>query len=264
MIPKRDLTHALALLETDLLPHVVTLKMLHNYSGSMRIRLAEGEEGWALYSYLPIAVSEWDRKAYPTADAVVFLDGPNMKAKLALLSELPEGTLVLKTGDENLKQRLDVSPITRKATEYRSFTTEAAVSNVRLGPGILHSSQLDEPVSTLIERNGYEPQELRRYFSGGAEWFGIREQGRFTSVCFVHQNYAKVWEIAGVYTEPECRGRGLARKTVAAALVYLRSQDLIPRYQVRWDNAASISLAKSSGLVEFLRVNHYLIVQGSQ
>ncbi len=87
----------------------------------------------------------------------------------------------------------------------------------------------------------------------------MKEAGALVSACFVYQNYGRAWEIAGVYTTPENRGKGLARKTVSAALVHLLAHKLIPRYQVKWDNRASISVARACGLVEFLRVNHYVV-----
>jgi RimJ/RimL family protein N-acetyltransferase len=113
----------------------------------------------------------------------------------------------------------------------------------------------------MIGLNGYEPQELSRYFSAGALWFGVQEKSRFLSVCFIYQNHDRVWEIAGVYTDPNFRGKGLEKKVVTASLQYLLSGHLIPRYQAKWDNIASIRLAKSLGLVEFLKVSNYLIAK---
>src|SRR5690349_10944473 len=99
MTPETDLARALALLETNVLSHVATLKMLHNHGASMSVRVVEGVAGWATLSYLPVAVSEWDRKAYPSARAVIFLDGTDEQEKLSLLHDLPAETLVIKTGD---------------------------------------------------------------------------------------------------------------------------------------------------------------------
>jgi hypothetical protein len=46
---------------------------------------------------------------------------------------------------------------------------------------------------------------------------------------------------------------------VSAALKYLSVLGLVPRYQARSDNYASISLAQSCGLVEFLQMDHYIV-----
>jgi RimJ/RimL family protein N-acetyltransferase len=117
----------------------------------------------------------------------------------------------------------------------------------------------DSHAWSFFGNNGYETAELERHFRNGARWFGAEADGHIASACFVFQNYGQVWEIAGVYTEPKYRHRGLARKAVASALSYLRSQRLIIRYQAKWNNLASIRLAREAGLTEFLTVNHYRI-----
>ena len=100
---------------------------------------------------------------------------------------------------------------------------------------------------------------MERYFRDGARWFGAEAEGQLASACFAFQNYGDVWEIGGVYTEPRHRRKGLARRVVGSALAYLLSRRLTPRYQVKWDNLASIQLARGAGLKEFLTVNHYRI-----
>ncbi len=79
------------------------------------------------------------------------------------------------------------------------------------------------------------------------------------SACFVFQNYKQIWEIAGVSTQPDFRRQGLGSIIVSGALKYLSGSGLVPRYQVRWDNHASIRLAKSCGLIEFLQLDHYIL-----
>jgi RimJ/RimL family protein N-acetyltransferase len=101
--------------------------------------------------------------------------------------------------------------------------------------------------------------ELAQYFRNGAKWFGIEEGGRLASACFVFENYRQVWEVAGVNAHPDFRRRGLAKRVVEAALVYLVRSGLVPRYQAIWDNQPSLALAKSCGLTEFLRMEHYLV-----
>jgi len=225
----------------------------------MKVRIIRTGAGWATMAELPVADSEWDRNAYPSADAVIFIDGTDEKAKEDFLRNLPRRTFVCKTGEEKLKAFLDGWPTARKTTEYRSFTSPGAEARGVVPPVSIHSPVLIDAVSGLIQRNGYQPEELTRYFANGAEWFGMKQGNEIASVCFVYQNYGRVWEVAGVYTVPEARRKGLGKQVVAAALDWLESGRLIPRYQVKWDNAASIELAKSCGLVQFLSVNHYVI-----
>ena len=93
--------------------------------------------------------------------------------------------------------------------------------------------------------------------SGRAFVCALEEDGEPRSLCFAFENYQKVWEIGGVLTPPEHRGRGLAARVVRTALNELQRRALIPRYQVSEDNLPSIRLATSIGLREFLRISHY-------
>jgi ribosomal protein S18 acetylase RimI-like enzyme len=119
--------------------------------------------------------------------------------------------------------------------------------------------KLTEEAARLFAGNGYERAELDDFFRRGAVWFGLKEGGRLVSACFVYPNCASVWEIASVWTEAECRGRGFAKTVVLTALDFLAGRGLTPRYHVRSDNRASIALARSCGLVEFLKFDHYFV-----
>ncbi len=79
---------------------------------------------------------------------------------------------------------------------------------------------------------------------------------RHHTACFVFQNFGRVWEIAGVHTEPGHRRRGLGACVVGAALRHLLAAGALPRYQTSATNDASLALARSIGLVEFLRIEH--------
>ena len=47
---------------------------------------------------------------------------------------------------------------------------------------------------------------------------------------------------------------------VSGALKYLAPAGVVPRCHTRSDNHASLSLAKSCGLIEFLQMHHYLVL----
>jgi ribosomal protein S18 acetylase RimI-like enzyme len=78
------------------------------------------------------------------------------------------------------------------------------------------------------------------------------------SVCFAFESYGKVWEIGGVVTRPDQRGRGLGARVVGAALDELARRGLLARYQVHEENTASIRLAEALGMRLLLRLTHYL------
>jgi len=70
-----------------------------------------------------------------------------------------------------------------------------------------------------------------------------------------------VWEIGGVATEPEFRRRRLAAAVVHVGVNHLLSLDRLPRYQVAARNQASVQLARSAGLQEFIRIEHYVTAE---
>jgi len=110
---------------------------------------------------------------------------------------------------------------------------------------------------TEFDRKNYP--ELDDAFQHGARAFAVRRQGRVTSACFVYPNFETIWEVAGVFTQPEYRGQGHAKSVVSAALRYLATANRQARYQTTADNTASLRLASSLGLEEFLRVAHVAI-----
>jgi RimJ/RimL family protein N-acetyltransferase len=248
---------ACALLEKEPLKHLVTLKILNGYSEYMRLRLIRDADQWALLSLLPAERSEWDKKAYPDADLIVLIDGNNETFKAIHLDSLPRGCLIIKTGDQRLKDALSTFPGLRQTMAFTSFTTPEGwfPPEGRLSVGRLQTP--DPDAFTMFQRNGYDPEELDRYFANGACWFSRFSESTLASACFIFQNHASVWEIAGVHTLVEFRNRGYGKSVVLAALGYLHNAGLIPRYQAKSDNAASIALARSCGMREFITVGHY-------
>nr|WP_280636984.1 GNAT family N-acetyltransferase [Rhizobium sp. 16-449-1b] len=78
------------------------------------------------------------------------------------------------------------------------------------------------------------------------------------SLCFVFRNYGAVWEIGGVYTAENSRGRGFAGKVVRTALAELAKRNMLSRYQVSADNSASIRVAEKLGMQRFMTLTHHL------
>ncbi len=259
MSSDRDPAGFLPRLSADRLRHIVTLKMLHLYGDQVQVVPLEDASGWALMTLLPTQISDFDRHTYPTTELVVLIDGSSIKNKIELLQGLPDAPLVVKTYDEPIKLYLRSQFQAEPALSFISFTATGAPPQVSTPIEVIESTTPDDEATRLFSYNGYEPAELARYFADGARWFGIREGGRLISVCLVYRNFETVWEIAGVYTEPDRRAQGHARNVVRAALAHLLASGLIPRYVVRFDNTASIRVAEAVALKEFLRVDHYLV-----
>ena len=89
-------------------------------------------------------------------------------------------------------------------------------------------SQITAEALNMIMRNGYSETDIRNYFDNGAKWFGIKMGNQIQSICFIYQNYANLWEIAGVRTLEGAGNKGYAKKVVTAALKYLLDQNLCP------------------------------------
>jgi len=256
---KSDRATILSLLRSDCLRHIVTLKMLSLYGDHVQTILSEDDGGWALMSLLPTRVSDFDRRIYPNTTLVVLMDGTSHEAKLRLLNNMPAEHMVVKTYDESVKDRLLNRFQAKPALSFVSYTALSPHASHSTPAGVCESSVPDGEITPIFGHNGYEPAELSRHFADGARWFGVRDHGRIVSACFVFRNFETVWEIGGVFTEPDHRRRGHARKVVTGALNHLLASGFSPRYQVRSDNTESIRLAETIGLKEFLRMDHYLV-----
>lgn len=257
---ERDLVQSR--LQGDVLRHIVTLKMLRLFGGVIDLRFAQDAQGWALLTLLPVRVSDFDRRTYPDAESVALVDGTSDTLKERLLEGLPRVRLVIKTYDESVRQfalnRLRAS----KARSYISFSRPGGANPGAEPSGIVESGTLVPEIARMLAKNGYFAEELAGHFSAGARWFAVREGEANISAGFVFPNFEPVWEIGGLYTEPDRRRQGHARSVVAAALGHLAARGSIPRYQVRSDNVESIRLAEAAGLQEFLRMDHFLADPG--
>ena len=146
----------------------------------------------------------------------------------------------------------------RRMTAYTSYTTPTGYQ-VAPAAGVVVSDRLDERSYALYRTQGYGRAEVAHYFAGGQARSFTRYRGeRPIAGCFTYQNYGQVHEIAGVYTVPEARRQGHGRAVVSSALKNLSSRKLVPRYQVREDNAASVHLAETMGLKPFVTTTHWL------
>ena len=248
---KPPITEVRRLLEEDPMRNLVTLKMLTCYPGAMDFELVREEERWALLSLLEVGASAWDRKTYPACKYAAFINGNDSDKMVQLLARLPNEDLVFKTTDDVVREWLVQMRGGTKVMAFHSFTSEAKSGADSSDEQIMPSGDYDEAAWKMFRANGYVDEELAEYFQNGAKWFGIEENGQLASACFVFENYQRIWEIAGVYTEPDYRRRGLAKRVVEAALVHLAHAGLVPRYQARWDNHPSLSLARACGLYQF-------------
>jgi GNAT superfamily N-acetyltransferase len=219
------------------------------------VRSLRTAEHWALATILPVHVSDYDQRTYPTANYIVLLDGSSSVAMMDLVAAVPRGEVILKTSSEHVASRAVADLGGRIMRRYISYTLPSGMP-LAMVDSPLQGTALTPELANVFAEAGYARSELEKYFQHGARWFARRQGSQLVSACFVYENFETIWEVAGVFTRPDFRRQGLASSVVTAALRQLSAANLRARYQVSADNAASLSLAMNLGLEEFLRVTH--------
>jgi GNAT acetyltransferase len=106
------------------------------------------------------------------------------------------------------------------------------------------------PVDTLhlLERNfrGWTTAEI----PGRAPILAVMDGGYAVSVCFCARS-SEIAAEAGVETAASFRGRGFAPRVTAAWAAAIRASGRIPLYSTSWGNAASLTVARKLGLVQY-------------
>jgi len=246
---------AVDVLAPEPLRHIVLLKQLLAFPDHVRVHRASGAAGAAMLVALDVAVSAYDRQAYPGAAiaAFMFSDGPELTA--ALLQHLPrDGGIVFK-----LPHDADLAPIAAhysliRRTAFISFT---AAGGYAPDPGVLVTSQPGDTAFELFEEQGHERSWLEPMLRTGRAFGCLLGDRETASACIAFENHEAVWEVGGVVTAPSERRKGFAARVVRTALAELAVRGLTPRYQVEEHNEASLQLARAIGLVPFLTLVHY-------
>jgi GNAT superfamily N-acetyltransferase len=250
-----------AYLNTDRLKYLVHLKFLHLYHACIAQHYIQVDDGAAvLLSYRTQDIF-WDAKLYPFADFVLMPTATTPAAAAALLTYVrqdfpPQPPLVIKFCDEITKAAFAANYALQFADAYISYTarTDAVFP---LPPQVVVANHLSEDCAALYLLNGFNRNELAKYFTNGATCFTIYEADQVVCTCLVYQNFDNIWEIGGVHTVELARRRGYAKLVVQAALHTLLAQGRIPRYLVSAMNTPSIQLAECLGMQPCLRFEHY-------
>lgn len=244
-------------------PHLMTLKTLTVYPDGCSAVLYRNGSRWACRTELGTAHSAWNLAKYPRAESIIMLDGNEPELLHLAISEASSPRVVFKVHDEWSRGHFGGSPDYELAATYVSYTWphhDAFAGNVAESSGVEHHWEFSDQSMALFAKNGYTAKEVRSHISRGASWFGHSVSGNYVSACIVFPNYRSIWEIGGVYTERGYRRQGYARVVVGAALQYLRSHRLTPRYQFLATDEPSRALARSLGLTGALTVDHYISV----
>lgn len=257
MIAIRDRSEIIERLGADPLGNVVLLKHLQAYPQHTRAFQRRSPAGLATLVLLDTAASEYDRKTYPTAACAALIRSDDNALTEALLGELPtDNGIVFKLGStaehDVVQQRY---PLARK-TSFLSFTSSERI------PGrdrVIVGESATDAMYALYRTQDHERGWLSPLLTSRRAFTCMIGSGdEPLSVCFAFESYGQVWEIGGVVTRPDQRGRGLGTHVVGAALYELTRRGLMARYQVHEDNIASIRLAESLAMKPLLRLIHYL------
>jgi RimJ/RimL family protein N-acetyltransferase len=251
---------AIRILAQDPLRHIVLLKHLEAFPENTRTHHASGNNGHATLVLLETAASYYDQRTYPMTNAVALISSDTPELTQTLLEFVPRGVGVVFKLSRDADHRVVASQFAvRRTTSVQSFT---AWSGFDHDAQVSITRQPDNAVFDLFEahhpRAWLEPLlEARRVFA-----CVLRQNEQQLAICFAFENYGRVWEIGGVFTPPEHRGKGHAACVVRTALAELARHDLLPRYQVHEENTPSIRLAESIGLQRFLTITHFLHTPG--
>lgn len=232
------------------------LKQLIAYPDHVRAFRATGPEGAATLVMLDVSASAYDRETYPQAEVAAFVESDHPRLTAALMAHVPRGVGVV----FKLSRLADLAPVAaqfavERRTAFVSFTSTAAFAPVA---GVTVTSSPGDASFPLFATQGHDRTWLEPLLRAGKAFACVLERdGEALSVCFAFENFGRIWEIGGVVTPPARRKQGFAALVVRAALAELTRRGLAPRYQVEEDNAASIALARSVGLVPFTTITHY-------
>ena len=253
-----QLQRAVEVLEHDPLKNIVLLKTLHYYSHVIRCHFYEGPEGFGVLLLVTGEASFFDRRNYPGTDHVVFIATTGSVALPELIRHIPRGErLLFKLMDPGHLARVRRFFSLERVNAFVSYTapmdTGFASSN-----DVAVSGLPDRACMDIYTAMGHSPDELSKYFqSGQACSFTVYEGEKPLASCFTFRNYREIYEIAGVYTDPDHRRKGLARRVVGAGLHHLGRAGLKARYQAQENNRASILLAESMGLRHVVTYEHW-------
>ncbi|MBN9450874.1 MAG: GNAT family N-acetyltransferase [Bosea sp.] len=257
MIAIRDRGEIVEWLAAEPLANVVLLKHLHAFPRHARAVQYRSQARTATLVLLDTAASDYDRKTYPTMAHAALIRSDDAALTEALLAELPaDGGIVFKlcsAAEHDVVQRR--YPLIRR-TSFLSFTSPAHISD---RDGVIVTNRATDAMYALYQTQDHARDWLSPLLaSGSAFTCMIGSDDQPLSVCLAFESHGEVWEIGGVVTRPDQRGRGLGARVVGAALDELARRRLLARYQVHEDNIASIRLANALGMRSLLRLTHYL------
>ncbi|CAG7620474.1 hypothetical protein PAESOLCIP111_02276 [Paenibacillus solanacearum] len=252
------------LLRNHRMENISLLKMIEAYGPAISCSVVERGAEWGMLLALPTKQSAFDLAKYPGTASVIFLSGSHAPILNELLDQVPQDKPLVFKVQHPLYKALVESKF--QVSSVRSFISYSCAEPLTAADDaeVREEAAVHDELLLLWRQNGYSEQELRRMFAGGARSFTLYRGSIPVSTCIVFCNDDPVWEVGGVFMCEEHRGNGYAKKVVSRAINSLLRRNLIPRYQVVHDNAASIHVAESLGLKKAVVLEHLLYAPNHQ
>lgn len=255
-----ELQHTIRRLSSDPIAYAVALKMVTLHPEACTVTLFENQTGWAAATEMRTSVSRWDREAYPNTSTVATFDGTDESLLRIAFEHAAKESCVFKVTNPIVQILVSNLPHARWVQTFTSYTIQGNGSeNRRRAAEIVEHTTVNQETVRLFDQTGYTREELEALVARGARWFGFFRLGSCLSVCLVYPTGSGVWEIGGVYTNPENRRKGYAKAVVQGAVQTLLERGHRPRYVFRVDNEASQAVAEWVGLTYANSIEHYLI-----
>ncbi len=250
-----ELDSVLALLRREPLRHVVMLKYLLADPASATIRIAERNGRRAILLQTLVQSVAYDRRTYPEALASVMISSDAPELTSELIADLPlDRTLIWRLASAADHDAVASSVALDRRNAFLTFTAGDATA----GDAQIAIDPDTAPYDLFAEQHHDADWLASLLRAGRAFTATIRNKDVAVATCFGFEIDQGIWEIGGVFTRPEHRGRGLARRVVGAALAELARRRLIARYQAAEANTASINLARALGMRHALTLTHYI------
>lgn len=238
-------------LKEDLLGNLMGLKFLTLKGVESDGGLWEDGSRWCSWFHYEPSRFWFDAKLYGDRRRIVYWNASDEGSARQGLAHLPQDSVV-KVSTPGC--RAAAGALWPRLNSFRWFTSGL------VPPGPWPVEAFDAPGEDLLslsEANGYNRDALAEQHTRGCRWFLARVEGVPRAICYVQPNYGPVWEVSGVLTQPEFRGRGLASSVVSAAVNSLVEQGHTPRYFVDDKNTASLAVARGLGMAERGWVEHF-------
>jgi GNAT superfamily N-acetyltransferase len=242
---------AIAYLERDAMLHAAHLKLLGAHPKAARaepIHDAQGILRGACVS-LPVAASAFDRESYPQCGLISMPVCDDPQLLLQAIGSQPQARTVWKMFPE-LAAVLSSPLRLRRVTAYVSLTGAVTAPDDPLVRSSTHPPLAWQRLMPIVSA---------QTLTTGVHFAGGDDVGQ-AAVCVARAwpIHGDIWEVGGLFTAPQSRGRGWATRVVRTAVSYLGDRGLRVRYVAREDLAESLAVARRVGLHELSRLEAWV------